>query len=329
VKLGLNFETVTFKQHQPDSIYLMNILESSVELTNSTVKQTPGNSEHAHEIPAQSAKGQVHTNNTQWVHDVTTSYALERSKQITGFVSDSLYCSGARNARRCEDGQLYKKLHFPHTFCNPKNINKRRAQPTPWAKINDLYFVGNDYLDLIVYDLFFKNLTEKGFYVEIGASDGISADNTLFFDDCLGWDGLLVETTACAICMVPFNRPSAIIEHVAIGKVEGIFDPRPMKMFCTSQHPHCLDVKKNLSKVPCMPAHAVLEKHSITHIDLLSIDIEHASEHALDTIDFDKVSVSVVLIECRKRVWCEQKFQSLGFKHVWLSKFDILAWNVK
>lgn len=33
----------------------------------------------------------------------------------------------------------------------------------------------------------------KGFYVEAGANDPLYLSTSLFFDKCLGWDGLCVE----------------------------------------------------------------------------------------------------------------------------------------
>lgn len=256
------------------------------------------------------------------------SFVSERSKLIVEYVSDNQYCTGKHNARRCSSGKLYELLEFPHTSCNPTKAKSRRTIVTPWAMIEHLYFTGNDYLDLIVYDIFFKHRFrgKKGFYVEIGASDGVAADNTLFFEDCLEWNGLLVETTACAICQVPFNRPSATIEHFAICDLGNFFDPRPMKGFCTSNHPHCVEVKNSLRQVPCSPVQNILDKHNITRIDFLSIDIEEASEFALDTIDFSRVSIDVILVECRQRRRCEKKLTSLGFQYIWI-KGDILAWK--
>ena len=44
--------------------------------------------------------------------------------------------------------------------------------------------------DILLYNLFKKKPT--GFYIEIGAFDGVRLSNTYFFE-CIGWTGLLVE----------------------------------------------------------------------------------------------------------------------------------------
>ena len=69
-------------------------------------------------------------------------------------------------------------------------------RPVPWVYIdNSLPFTGNNYLDLIIYSVFFQDMRtmSNGYFVDVGASNGISASNTIFFEYCLGWKGLLVE----------------------------------------------------------------------------------------------------------------------------------------
>ena len=47
----------------------------------------------------------------------------------------------------------------------------------------------------VIYERFFKEPTpmRNGFFLEIGGLDGIKFSNTLFFERCLGWTGVLVE----------------------------------------------------------------------------------------------------------------------------------------
>jgi hypothetical protein len=267
-----------------------------------------------------------HVKNPVTSTNINRMYVHGRITEIVNIVSDKNHCSGQRNMRKCKKNVL-KLLNFNKNICQVQSVITRRSKPTPWATIGDMYFTGNDYLDLFVYDIFFKTRKTNGFYVEIGASDGIAADNTLFFDDCLQWKGLLLEASACAICQVPMNRPSAIIENVAIGAIGTSLDPRVFaRSFCTSTHPHCVETKKTLTTVPCFPVQYVLDKHNVTMIDFLSIDIEEHSEFALDTINLTKVSVGVILVECRQRSWCENKLITYGFDYVWIGH-DILGWN--
>lgn len=51
----------------------------------------------------------------------------------------------------------------------------------------------------------------KGFYVEAGANDPLYLSTSLFFDKCLGWDGLCVEP----------NEKFHKVRLSAIAKIDG------------------------------------------------------------------------------------------------------------
>ena len=63
--------------------------------------------------------------------------------------------------------------------------------------------------DWTVYNTFFRNRSRKGVYLETGAFDGVTESNTRFFDECLGWDGLVIETNPLLSKTVIKNRPNA------------------------------------------------------------------------------------------------------------------------
>ena len=45
--------------------------------------------------------------------------------------------------------------------------------------------------------------------MELGALDGMRYSNTRFYDQCLGWDGLLIESDPKMFDMLSINRPNA------------------------------------------------------------------------------------------------------------------------
>ena len=49
--------------------------------------------------------------------------------------------------------------------------------------------------DSVIYNRFFKGMGSEfsGTFVELGAYDGIKESNSLFFETCAGWDGILIE----------------------------------------------------------------------------------------------------------------------------------------
>ena len=76
--------------------------------------------------------------------------------------------------------------------------SQTRTPRTPWLNIGHFAFMGNDYLDFLVYNLFFRDVRPKRplVYVESGGSNGVHASNSFFFDHGLGWSGLLIEPSA-------------------------------------------------------------------------------------------------------------------------------------
>jgi hypothetical protein len=253
---------------------------------------------------------------------LTESFVHERSKILTRLIQDDRICMGPHNGRTCQVSKINSTMKIPNKTCSPR-APQRRTPPTPWATLGNMFFYANDYLDLIVFDIFFKYQASQGFYVEIGGSNGIHAANTLFFDDCLGWKGIITETSECARCELPFNRPTATIEHVAIGKLGDSFDAREMSAaFCNS----CPTDGATLQSVACSTVQVVLDKHNITRVDFISIDVESQSEFALESIEFFRMDIGVVLVECRLKERCEKKLISAGFKFVWIGA-DVLGWN--
>lgn len=55
-----------------------------------------------------------------------------------------------------------------------------------------IYFFSQNGSDAYLYDFIFKNWKD-GFYIDIGATNGVNSNNTLFLENHLNWKGLLVE----------------------------------------------------------------------------------------------------------------------------------------
>jgi FkbM family methyltransferase len=64
-----------------------------------------------------------------------------------------------------------------------------------------------------------SNLLRGGYFVEIGAYDGIKHSNTLTLERELGWKGMLVEANPDLFSFVQANRPLCDCRCVAVGPV--------------------------------------------------------------------------------------------------------------
>jgi hypothetical protein len=56
---------------------------------------------------------------------------------------------------------------------------------------------------------------ENGFYVELGANDGINQSNTLFFERELNWTGLLIEPNPYLFDLCRLNRGKNYVVNAA------------------------------------------------------------------------------------------------------------------
>ncbi|KAL7464458.1 hypothetical protein ACHAXS_004791 [Conticribra weissflogii] len=168
--------------------------------------------------------------------------------------------------------------------------------------------------DKIIYDLFFKNLTvpstglrhdpplPKGSYVELGAFTGKEESNTMFFDKCLGWPGLLIEAQPQSYEKVIKNRPNAIKmsfsptcenDNETAAFYNYPLSNNGMEGLAQSY------IGKTTIQVPCGPLTPVLLDIFGTdgYISFLSLDVEGAELMVLKTLDFGKLNIDVMMVE--------------------------------
>ncbi len=69
--------------------------------------------------------------------------------------------------------------------------------------------------DKIAEERYFHKL-HNGFFLEMGALDGLEISNTKFFEETRGWRGLLIEPNPVEYGKLFANRPDAIGVNVAI-----------------------------------------------------------------------------------------------------------------
>lgn len=159
----------------------------------------------------------------------------------------------------------------------------------------------------------------SGFFVEAGANDGVSQSNTLYFEQYLGWSGLLVEPVpslaeqcrrnrpGCRVAnfaLVPLGDAPAEIEMWSCGLmsfVEGSFktEEEASSHLRTSQD--CEQPKPERVRVPTRSLSALLDEYRMPRVDLLSLDVEGFEAPALRGIDFNRHVIDYILVEARYR----------------------------
>ncbi|KAL3767115.1 hypothetical protein ACHAWO_000347 [Cyclotella atomus] len=201
-------------------------------------------------------------------------------------------------------GRLPQKFKQPHPkFCDlPDYFDFFRLPKSQRSRLFE---------DKIIYDTFFKpdvqslkqhKTPQHGTYLELGAFDGKEESNTMFFDTCLGWDGLLIEAQTESYEKVIQNRPGAVklsfsptcLDNTITASLYNIpLSNNGMKDLAQSY------TGKETVEVPCGPLTPVLiDVFGLNQtISFFSLDVEGAELLVLNTIDFSKVDIHVIMIE--------------------------------
>ncbi len=164
----------------------------------------------------------------------------------------------------------------------------------------------------------FKN----GFFIELGANDGINQSNTFYFEKNLGWRGILVEpirkkylkciknrsnnnffyNSAC----VSFDFPNKKIKMIYSDLMSSIDDQNIYNKLDPKNH--TLEGKQYLQQnekveefwTDTSTLNSILDKSSAPNlIDFLSLDVEGTEIEVLNGINFSKYKFKYILIESR------------------------------
>lgn len=159
---------------------------------------------------------------------------------------------------------------------------------------------------------------QNGFFIEAGSNDGISMSNTCLLEREYGWTGLLIEPNPIKYKECVNNRPNSIVENCALVShnykglfAEGSFAHTDVDNsmggiildegdFCDDKLIYYKEIAKKEQTIIKVPAHTLtylLEKHNISHIDFISLDVEGYEISVLNGLDFNKFSPSYFLIE--------------------------------
>jgi FkbM family methyltransferase len=154
--------------------------------------------------------------------------------------------------------------------------------------------------DKLLNEKYFKNKRD-GFFIELGAMDGITYSNTLFFEQQFGWTGVLIEPQKSMYDLLINNRPNCYNFNYAISEVEGDTLFRGSHALggidstMTEQHKTSWNLTETYF-VKSKPMKDILKDLSIKEIDLFSVDVEGGELEVLKTFDWD-IYVNIILVE--------------------------------
>lgn len=174
-------------------------------------------------------------------------------------------------------------------------------------------FYGQCGEDLYVYSEFFHNHLDlfrgTGTYIEIGASDGVQYSNSKFFEDELGFTGVLIEPLSEFYKTLEWTRPNNRLYNCAVSSsgepVEFLVDPdvagyvSGMSHTMSDQHKQqWFDASRSnrLVTIDSKRMSTIMNESSLEYVDLFSIDVEGGEFEVLNTIDWS-IPVYVFIVE--------------------------------
>ena len=174
-------------------------------------------------------------------------------------------------------------------------------------------FYGQNRQDEFLEKVVFKGF-KNGVFVDVGAHDGLSINNTLYFEKENNWTGINVEPMKKIYDKLIINRPNSININCAITNIDGYSDFIEVEGYSEmisgllsdydNRHHIRLDKElyhhggnKKIVKVKTSRLDTVFEENNIKHIHFLSIDVEGAEFSVIKSINFDKVFIDIILFE--------------------------------
>ena len=165
------------------------------------------------------------------------------------------------------------------------------------------------YLIEKIYD-FKKN----GYFVEIGAYDGINMSNTYLLEYCYDWKGILVECNPYWFSKLIENRPNCININCAICNnvgtadficntgytemISGLKDNFDIRHLCRlEKENNQMGSTSEIIKVNTTKIESICDEYNIKHINYLSIDVEGAEFEVIKSINFDNLFIDVIGFE--------------------------------
>ena len=174
-------------------------------------------------------------------------------------------------------------------------------------------FVSQYYQDKYLEDNIFKGF-KNGFFVDVGAHDGVSINNTLYFEKYNNWRGINVEPILKVYDKLVSNRPNSININCAVCNYDGEtdflcntgytemisgiknnFDPRHMQRL--ERENQQMGSITEMITVNTKKLETIFDENNIKHVNYLSIDVEGAEFEVIKSINFDKVYIDVIGFE--------------------------------
>ena len=185
--------------------------------------------------------------------------------------------------------------------------------------------------DLFV--LFMTNEKRGGYFVEFGATNGVTLSNSYLLEKSFGWNGILAEPARCWHAELRANRNCKIetncvwessSERLEFNEVSAQ-ELSTINVFSESDGRSLERKNGNVYLVETISLNELLEKHNAPYeIDYLSVDTEGSELTILSNFDFSKYKIHIITVEhnfTKEREKIHDLLRVNGYKRV-LEKFS-------
>jgi len=182
-------------------------------------------------------------------------------------------------------------------------------------------------MDKMILDLF--EGMEGGFFIEVGAADGVDHSNTLLLEKKYNWKGLLIEARKSDYILCKKNRKNSIVENYILTSFEDKTANLQISQEGLKSRIIVDDEKRNYSdhfqNIPYKEISTeaisnrtlteVLRKHSIDNVDIMSLDVEGYERKVLEGYDDETKIINYLLVETNLEEFLSYA-ESRGWKYL-------------
>lgn len=235
--------------------------------------------------------------------------------------------------------QMPNIYQFPNTYIRG-SLYQKIYELEKLLNLNG-HFFSQAGQDKFVNDSYFRSMN-NGFFVEIGAYNGIDGSNCYFFEKFLNWSGIAIEPSPTQFLALQKNRKCKCVNKAVAKKSEKIEFIDVVKGYTQMNGINNSSYQKTL-KIINKDLRTVLDKKIIEAatfseiveynylIDYLSIDVEGGEMDILESIDFDLYKIKVLSIENNypSEINYEKYLSDKGFCYIDSVGVDEIYFNKK
>lgn len=182
---------------------------------------------------------------------------------------------------------------------------------------------------------FFKN-KRNGFFIEMGAADGVLGSNTYRLERDFGWDGILIEPIKEYCDQISKYRKASHVFNICIGETEGSVEFTRIEGYSkllsgiSDQYPpehkdrinrevKSMGQQVHVDLVPCKKLITILNECGIDIVDYLSVDVEGGELSVVKSLCMETNTIRPTIIACENPYYSteiEQYLSAFGYVKV-------------